>query len=378
MLYWVLQPGSNIGGIGMGLVRMVRPWNEWLIVWGYDINAEPPTMTDELATEIAHNLIGDHTHPDQDQVATRVWTVNNMYATRIRRRPCVLHGRRRASPSALQRPRLQHLGPGRLQPRLETRRCAARPSRRRRSSRATTHERAPIAKQIVTRANQSIAEFGPIFEALGLLNTDRSGADARPHGGAQGQQSEAAAQREALRKAIAFKDYEFNCHGVELNQRYVSSAIVEDPLPTADFTRDRELYYHPTTRAGAHLPHAWLCREGKPVSTLDVAGKGQFVLLTGIAGEVWAAAASTIAAASGLPMIAIVIGPGRDYEDPFGAWALIREVEEAGAVLIRPDMMVGWRALTAASSQSEAEDQLGTALAEIFGREAKNTVIEVA
>ena len=30
-------------------------------------------------------------------------------------------------------------------------------------------ERAPIAKQIVTRANQSIEEFGPIFKALGLL-----------------------------------------------------------------------------------------------------------------------------------------------------------------------------------------------------------------
>lgn len=28
VLYWVLQPGSDIGGIGMGLVRMVRPWDE--------------------------------------------------------------------------------------------------------------------------------------------------------------------------------------------------------------------------------------------------------------------------------------------------------------------------------------------------------------
>ena len=27
VLYWVLQPGSNIGGIGMGLVWMVRPWH---------------------------------------------------------------------------------------------------------------------------------------------------------------------------------------------------------------------------------------------------------------------------------------------------------------------------------------------------------------
>jgi hypothetical protein len=39
VLYWVVQPGADVGGIGMGLVRMVRPWNEWLIVWGYDINS---------------------------------------------------------------------------------------------------------------------------------------------------------------------------------------------------------------------------------------------------------------------------------------------------------------------------------------------------
>jgi len=33
-------------------------------------------------------------------------------------------------------------------------------------------ERIPIAKQIVTRANQSIEEFGPIFDAIGFLSTD--------------------------------------------------------------------------------------------------------------------------------------------------------------------------------------------------------------
>jgi 2,4-dichlorophenol 6-monooxygenase len=49
VLYWVLQPGSNIGGIGMGLVRMVRPWDEWLIVWGYDITGPAPELDDERA-----------------------------------------------------------------------------------------------------------------------------------------------------------------------------------------------------------------------------------------------------------------------------------------------------------------------------------------
>src|SRR5258708_23511547 len=59
VLYWVVQPGADVGGIGTGLVRMVRPWNEWLIVWGYDINQPPPSGTAELATQAAR-------HPGRD------------------------------------------------------------------------------------------------------------------------------------------------------------------------------------------------------------------------------------------------------------------------------------------------------------------------
>src|SRR5690606_37764460 len=55
ILYWVLQPGATIGGIGLGLVRMVRPWNEWLVTWGYDINQPPPDLDEEMATEIVRN-----------------------------------------------------------------------------------------------------------------------------------------------------------------------------------------------------------------------------------------------------------------------------------------------------------------------------------
>jgi 2,4-dichlorophenol 6-monooxygenase len=73
-----------------------------------------------------------------------------------------------------------------------------------------------------------------------------------------------------------------------------------------------------------------------------------------------------------------VIGPGREYEDPFGEWALLREVEEAGAVLVRPDMMVAWCALDAAPGLGEAEDQLSTALAGILGRAQTNTVTKAA
>src|SRR6202043_1610137 len=49
VLYWVIQPGSNVGGIGAGLARMFRPWNEWLIVWGYAIAQPPPAVDEEAA-----------------------------------------------------------------------------------------------------------------------------------------------------------------------------------------------------------------------------------------------------------------------------------------------------------------------------------------
>ncbi len=32
VLYAVIQPGSQVGGVGMGIVRMIRRWNKWMIV----------------------------------------------------------------------------------------------------------------------------------------------------------------------------------------------------------------------------------------------------------------------------------------------------------------------------------------------------------
>jgi 2,4-dichlorophenol 6-monooxygenase len=376
VLYWVLQPGSNIGGIGMGLVRMVRPWNEWLIVWGYDINAEPPKMTDELATEIAHKLIGDSSIPIKIK-SYSIWTVNNMYATALSKGRvfCMGDAVHRHPPSnglgsntSVQDAynlawKLAAVLRGQAEPSLLD---------------SYDQERAPIAKQIVTRANQSIAEFGPIFEALGLLNTEDPEVMREHMAARKDNNPTAAAQREALRKAIAFKDYEFNCHGVELNQRYNSVAVVPDAEPDAGFARDRELYYQPTTRAGAHLPHVWLLRAGRKISTLDVAGKGRFVVLTGIGGEAWASAAAAAAAKFGIDIAAAVIGPDRDYEDPHGDWAEIREIAEAGCVLVRPDMQIGFRAMRAALDVRDAETTLFAALGQILGRRQADAISQAA
>ena len=45
-----------------------------------------------------------------------------------------------------------------------------------------------------------------------------------------------------------------------------------------------------------------------------------------------------------MPVSAVVIGPGREVTDLYFDWAKLREVEEDGALLVRPDKHIGWRA----------------------------------
>ncbi|HET6543083.1 MAG TPA: FAD-dependent monooxygenase [Chryseolinea sp.] len=341
VLYWVLQPGSDVGGIGMGLVRMVRPWNEWLILWGYDIKQGPPTLDNDEAIRIVHNLIGDQSIP-VEIVSTSVWTVNQCYATQNTKGRifCVGDAVHRHPPSnglgsntSIQDSfnlawKLAHVLDGKASPALLE----------------TYHaERTPIAKQIVNRANKSIEEFGPIFDALGLTNT--SDPDLMKAHMEERKQSTAVAaiQREKLRKAILFKSYEFNCHGVEMNQRYSSAAIIHDGTPEPEWKRDKELYYQASTRPGAHLPHVWLGKDNQKISTLDLCGHGKFILLTGIGGEAWIEAVKEVGKSLDIRIDTIKIGPGCDYTDLYGAWADEKETEDDGCLLIRPDLYVAWR-----------------------------------
>ena len=201
-----------------------------------------------------------------------------------------------------------------------------------------------MAKQIVTRANQSIGEFGPIFQALGMtggtdFDTIKANMDARC-----GTDAKAEAQRAALNDAITFKKYEFDAHGVEMNQRYKSAAAITDGQIEPDFALDSDLHYQPTTWPGARLPHAWLFdAKGTKVSTLDLAGGGAFTLFTGLGGQDWTTAAHSVATALGITIRTHVIGPRQTYVDHTGDWARAREVGDAGCVLTRPDQHVCWR-----------------------------------
>jgi 2,4-dichlorophenol 6-monooxygenase len=223
-------------------------------------------------------------------------------------------------------------------------------------------ERAPVAKQIVLRANKSSREFGQIFDALGVTGAKTEAEMVEQIEERKANTPEGAAKRAALVSAMELKHYEFNAHGVEMGQFYTSTAIVPDGSVRPRPTRDPELYYEASTVPGSRLPHVWVGDQTRRLSTLDLAPMTRFTLLTGIAGEEWAAAAEKVAADLAVPLAAVVIGPGREVTDLYYDWARVREVAEDGALLVRPDKHIGWRAMTLADDPEQALRAAMTAL----------------
>ncbi|MGY1690840.1 FAD-dependent oxidoreductase [Geodermatophilus sp. SYSU D01105] len=365
VLYWMLQPGAEKEGVGLGVLRMIKPWDEWMLMWGYEVAGGPPDLSDEVVRELAVALVG--TDDFEMHVKSRSpWTVNHHFATTIAR------GRVFCAGDAIHRHpptnglgsntsiqdsynlawKIAHVVAGTAAPSLLE---------------SYDAERAPIARQIVERANQSIADTGKILSALDLEHTEADHLQEQlAKWKAPGPEGEKI--RTALREAIAYKAYEFDAHGVEHNQRYASSAVVPDGTPMPEYRRDPVLYAQATTWPGAKIPHTWVTVGGRRTSTLDLVGHGRFAVVTGIGGEAWLAAAAELGPELGLALTPVSIGPGQPVEDPYGTWAQLREIEDGGVLLVRPDLYVAARSLAAPSSAEQAREWLSGALRQVLGR----------
>jgi 2,4-dichlorophenol 6-monooxygenase len=53
-------------------------------------------------------------------------------------------------------------------------------------------------------------------------------------------------------------------------------------------------------------------------------------------------------------------------QDLYYEWQRIREIEETGALLVRPDGVVAWRERGAAKSDDDAAEKLGAALSAVL------------
>ena len=86
--------------------------------------------------------------------------------------------------------------------------------------------------------------------------------------------------------------------------------------------------------------------------------------MTGISGRAWIEAAETLGEEC---LDTLVIGaPGA--LDVYYSWHRRREIDEAGALLVRPDGVVAWRQAGAVSDPSIARRALTNALSEVLGR----------
>lgn len=360
ILYWIVTSNAAFGEIGMGLLRAIDPWTRWIAGWGLDIKKGEPDFSPEEVLSKIRLLVGDP-NLEIEIENTSVWYVNQAVA------PIYANGRVFCGGDAVHRHppssglgsntcmqdafnlawKLAYVVKGYAGPGLLD---------------SYTLERAPVGAQVVKRANQSRLDYAPLnacFRDKEAEDPVAAGLQKLSDPGPDG-----VARREALKNALELKNTEFNAQGVELNQRCVSDAVIPDANDLGEvWNRDPELYLQATTRPGAKVPHAWLIGEsGRRISMLDLVGKGRTTLVTGLAGQAWANAVQEV----NMPYLDVLVVGTPKAQDVYCEWQAVREIDEAGALLIRPDGVVAWRSKNGVPDSIQAKEALLKAMGSVF------------
>ena len=169
ILHWIMNPAAGFGEIGMGLLRAVRPWDQWIAGWGFDLKNGEPDLDHGRALEKIRALVGDP-NLTVDIVSVAPWYVNQAYA------PTYSVGRVLCGGDAVHRhPPSSGLGSNTCvqdgfnlawklafvinghagQDLLDS----------------YSLERAPVGQQIVQRANQSRVDYAPLRAAFATTDT---------------------------------------------------------------------------------------------------------------------------------------------------------------------------------------------------------------
>ena len=346
----------------------VKPWTEFVTIFAYDPNVEQIDVSEPAMLRRVQNVIGD---PEVKITIKNIsqWQVNHVVARQYRRGSVFLAGdaAHRHSPANGLGSNTSVQDAYNLAWKL-----ALVVQGKATDALLDTYdaERRPVGQQVVARAQASFAlasQIAPIFAADGGLG---GGESADPIAEYFSDTDAGRARRQRLAEVLAENQrYHWNAHGVELGQRYASSAAVTDGATPPPYTRDPETYYHATTFPGAYLPHAWVLHKGELVSTIDAAGGGKFVLISGVGGEAWGRAAEKLAAELGIDVASRSIGAGLDYDDVYRDWARLREVDDRGCVLVRPDRYVAWRAV---DRVDDPEATLRRVLPQILAQDRQN------
>jgi len=153
---------------------------------------------------------------------------------------------------------------------------------------------------------------------------------------------------------------------IECGYCYDSKAIVFDadgPPPARTNPRDSK------ARPGSRAPHLYLEKDGAQISTLDLFGTN-FTLLAGPEADAWSESARSAAQESKVPLDIFRIGnsAGRALRDRSGDLPAAYGMSPSGAVLVRPDGFVAWRAKTSAGASAA---KITSALVSILSVESR-------
>jgi putative polyketide hydroxylase len=147
--------------------------------------------------------------------------------------------------------------------------------------------------------------------------------------------------RNAIAEGIQAQAALVSSEGQQFGFQYESRAVLPDGTPILESGVSE---YRPSARPGARAPHSWVKSDGGVISTIDVYDGG-FVLFTGPAGEAWKHAAEQAVEELGVPVKVHSLGTDlmpvdEAIDQLLGRYGL----EPGGALLVRPDGFVGYRA----------------------------------
>lgn len=226
-------------------------------------------------------------------------------------------------------------------------------------------ERQPAGAAGVARALQSAFEAARFETGLGYTRGQSEEDGWAELAKLDSPGPEGDARRTALAEQVHIANNQFNAHGIELGHCYDDGALVHDGSVYSTNPRDPVLFHHPTTRPGARVAHARVERKGVPVSTLDLVDGLSFSLFTGRDDAPWVTAARMVSNELGVGIVVHRIGSA-EVADPYGDWQRVREIDDGGCVLVRPDRHVGWRS---PGAKNDPQGELMRAMRVILARQ---------
>jgi len=161
-------------------------------------------------------------------------------------------------------------------------------------------ERRPVAQRNAQASLENAFKMFEVFEALGKPN------------------------QEGLIEAINNQQTHFDMFGLQMGYRYELEGTTTPLAPLSD---DIIRNYRPSTEPGCRLPHGWLIRNGKTISSLALIDLTQATVIAGATAEV----------------DGNCLQVGRDFDDPNAWWSDVLGLPDDACLTIRPDQHVSSR-----------------------------------